>query len=155
MASNEQPFRTSLRIGGGAERRWWNEDFDVKPAKAEQYGGKWTEDEIRHVVLNPTLTFDDLAQDLGRSPGSINALRNVIRAVGGATANTGGWVSETSHRAQLVRKVLDDLGFSDWTDEDRRRYLVRGRGRRSDHTQRAELIRRGLDGQKKSRKVVE
>lgn len=152
MTSSKPQFRTSLRVTGGAERRWWNEDYDIKPNRAGKYGDKWTEDEIRQVILNPGLTFDELAKDLGRSPGSVNALRGVVRVVGGATANSGGWVSETSHRAVLVRKVLDDLGFESWTDEERARFLVRGRGRRSDHTQKAELDRRGLDGQKPKRR---
>ncbi len=152
MSGNGLEFRTSLRVSKGPERRWWTEEYDIKPAKAPRYSSKWSEDEIRYVILNPTLTFGEIGAELGRSPGAVNALRGYIRAVAGATSNAAGWVPEDSHRARLVRKVLQDLAFESWTDEERRRYLVRGRGRRSDKTQKAELTRRGREGQRAKRK---
>jgi hypothetical protein len=152
VSGKRQRYRTSLRITEGPGRRWWKEDYDIKPAKAARYGGKWSEQEVRYVILNPTLTFDEIGEELRRGPGPVNALRSIIRVVAGATSNAGGWVKENSHRAQLVRKVLDDLQFDSWTEEEVRRYIVRGRGRRSDKTQKAELIRRGREGQRSKRK---
>lgn len=152
MSGKTHKYRTSLRITEAPGRRWWTEDHDIKPAKAARYGGKWSEDEIRHVIVNPTLTFEEIAEELGRSPGAVNALRSYIRVVAGVTSNVGGWVDEDSHRARLVRKVLEDLQFASWTEEEVRRYIVRGRGSRSDKTQKAELIRRGREGQRPKRK---
>ena len=144
--------KTSLRVVDGPERRW--EGYDVKPKLAPKYGHPWTEDEVRYVILNAALPNEDVAADLDRSPGSVNAIRGIIRAVAGATSNAGRWVNETSARAQLARKVLDDLHFQSWSPEERRRYLVRGGGRRSDGSQKALLLRRGLKGQRPVRKTL-
>lgn len=141
--------RTSLRVTDGPPRK--RADHDIQPELADKYGRPWTAEEIKLVVLNPEKRHEELARDLRRSPGSVNSIRSVIRAVAGATSNTGGWVNEHSSRARLAKSVLADLGFESWTEEQRDRYLVRGKGQRSDGSQKAQLFRRGRTGQRSDR----
>ena len=124
--------RTSLRVRDLPSRRGTYEDFTVKVELPQNFRAPWTEEYVEGVLLNPTATFAELAKQHGRTPASVNRVRCMIREV----------VLDKSYEADdarrnLVTKVLTNLGYETWDEETKKRYAVRGSGRRTDYTTKA------------------
>jgi len=139
----KERFLEPLRVVSGPERFW--DGHDVKVLKPVKYGEPWSEEEFEYILLNPTLTFQDAGQDLGRTPGSVRRARYILRVVGGAISDSLKAPVRPGPR-QVARRVLYRLGFDSWTPNERLRYLSTGRGLQTDKTRKAELLRRGLTG---------
>jgi hypothetical protein len=143
VARESGRFREPLRVTEGPERRW--DDYDIKVRKAQRYGTYWTEGEMEYVILHPTLSFDEVARDIDRSPGAVRRVRYALRVVAGVIPESPKAPLRAGLR-QRAERVLAKLGYDAWSDAERARYLSPGRGRESDKTRKAELLRRGLTG---------
>jgi len=142
-STDKNRFLDPLPVTEGPERRW--DDYDIKVDKPRQYGVRWSDHEIEYVALNPSLTFDQVGKDIDRSPGAVRRMRYVLRVVGCVILESPKAPLRRGLREQ-VERVLARLGYREWSEAERERYLSTGRGRESDGTRKAELLRRGLTG---------
>lgn len=128
----EKEIRSSLSEADLPSRHWPSEEVDVRVDLPPAYRRPWTEEYIRDVLLNPQMSFDQLAKRHGRTPASVNRVRGMIREVVYDKP-----YEATDKRRELINRVLETFNYKGWDEETKTRYAVRGRGKRTDNTQKA------------------
>lgn len=127
--------RTSLRIVNNMTKELAD---NVEVLVPPNYRAPWTNEYVRDVILSPDLTFEDLARRHGRSPASVNRLRCMVREIVYNRSYEAG-----DKRRKLIKRVLEELNYQEWDEDTRARYATRGKGRRSDRTQKALALKKG------------
>ena len=136
MAQHESD-QFGLPIVDRPSQAWWREGARGTVKTPPKWRARWTKEELREVLIHPEEPFEALAERLERTPGSINRMRCILLEAAGVVADLRGFEPEGSKRKQMAYAVLDEEGFATWSEEERQRFLSRGKGLRSDKTSRA------------------
>ena len=140
---HEEENRPELHLVDRPSRPWWREGGRVLVKTPPRWRMPWSKEELREVLLHPEDSFEKLAEHLGRTPGSINRMRCLLREAAGLVQDNKGFEAPNSKRKRLAQEVLGDVGADRWTDGERGWYLSRGLGLRSDKTTKALQLERG------------
>ena len=139
----EQSQQPDLRIVDRPSRPWWSEGTTVIVQRPPKWRQPWTKEELHEVLSRPKEDFEALAKRLGRSPGSMNRMRNLLREVAGLVQDKTGFEPPNSKRAQLAREVLREAGIDKLDLLEKKERLPRGHGVRSDKTAKALRLEQG------------
>ncbi|MDQ6949595.1 MAG: hypothetical protein M3256_25945, partial [Actinomycetota bacterium] len=128
-SQNEAPPRRrlevnpeALRVVPAARRQFWEQlKDDVQIDVAEKFRKRWTPLEtVRVITATPDETYEEVAADLGRSPGAVRyrrqAMIHLLRQEHGAPERVAAYLANPKgnhkqHDYYQVHKTLDDYGY--------------------------------------------
>ena len=112
----------ALRVVPANRRRFWEQlQDDVKLDIAEKFGKNWSLIETQRVITATSdETYEDMASELGRSPGAVRyrrmAMIHLLRHEHGAPERVAAYVGDPKanhkqHDYYQVHKALEDYGY--------------------------------------------
>lgn len=114
----------ALKVVDASRRKFWEQMADeIEIEVADQFRKRWTLPATARVILaDPNETYDEVAKELGRSPGAVRyrrmAMVHLLRDEHGAPDRVGAYIEDPKanhkfHDYVQVHQVLENLGYYD------------------------------------------